>query len=665
MPRRATSGAGPSSHEKPKPKYKPYNRKSNYPNTNPKFRRQNASSSNPETPTKRYQPPTRASSERSKYRSSQAEPRPPPPPRLKRQKSFLQSGIFGEQREGASISLVRRLDRNVSKGKVPDWLSNACDDLPPRHPLRTNATSPGPDPAHAEDNDDNPFAFQPPSPPQTHSVDEVRATMPPQPRPYAPRPRIPIRRMKLSSMAPQTLPVFTELVYQEDYYDTSMPLNDFIEVASPHPFDNNQLLSPDLSPAFDPFPTNQHPISPRTISSPLFVSDIRSTSPRLPQLSPVPPTFPFSSDDTTIPTPPHNSIYSPEQDEIQGALTTQHPFVTSVYATSPTLGGLPLKALVGSYSSSRAQTSSPLLGPTWSNSPRFSAHTLPIQLRPDSADVYKARLLAYATAAADQLSSTSGDEVLAYRRWGGMEAVVDDPHDGATEVATYGTAPDDLVGELSQDLFTQDTAGGFTQEARSQSPPHVDIPPVYQSPGVSHLLEPIAEALSEADDEDLPDSDNFDQFDVELFEDWRDEPMEDDLEEGGMLAPEIRDEEDELAADEPPEEEVSKIPAGSPGGSTIPLAQVKVEPGAGATSKRNRPIAPFPVSISRRTPDSRDAPAKPETMTKLSPKFVAQPARRVRPSPFAHLLKNRWDQASSVEGTTQGGPEDEIESWPA
>ncbi|KAG9073977.1 hypothetical protein FS749_014517 [Ceratobasidium sp. UAMH 11750] len=472
--------------------------------------------------------------------------------------------------------------------------------------------------------------------------------------------------MKLSSMAPQTLPVFTEPVYQEDYYDTSMPLNDFIEVTSPaHPFDNNQLLSPDLSPAFDPLPINQHPISPRTISSPLFVSDIRSISPRLPQLSPVPSAFPFSSDDTTIPTPPHNSFYSPERDEIQGALTTQHPFIASVYATSPTLGGLPLKALVGSYSSSRAQTPSPLLGPAWSNSPRFSAHTLPVQTRPDSADVYKARLLAYATAAADQLSSTSGDEVLAYRRWGGMEAVADDPHDRAAEAATYGTAPDDSVGELSQDLFTEDTTGELAQGARPQPPPHVDIPPVYQSPGVSHLLEPIAETLSEADDEEPPDSDNFDQIDVELFEDWRDESMEDDLEGGGMLAPEMWDEEDELAADEPPEEEVSKIPAGSPGGSTIPLAQVKVEPDAGAISKQNRPIAPFPVSISRRTPDSRDTPAKPETMTKLSPKFVAQPARRVRPSPFAHLLKNRWDQASSAEGTAQGGPEDDIESWPA
>ncbi|KAG9074020.1 hypothetical protein FS749_014466 [Ceratobasidium sp. UAMH 11750] len=490
--------------------------------------------------------------------------------------------------------------------------------------------------------------------------------MPPHPRPYAPRPRIPIRRMKLSSMAPQTLPAFTEPVYQEDYYDISMPLNDFIEAASPaRPFDNNQLLSPDLSPAFDPLPTNQHSISPQTISSPLFVSDIRSASPRLPQLSPVPPAFPFSSDDTTIPTPPHNSIYSPEQDEIQGALTTQHPFIASVYSTSPTLGGLPLKALVGSYSSSRAQTSSPLLGPTWSNSPRFSAHTLPVQPRPDSADVYKARLLAYATAAADQLSSTSGDEVLAYRRWGGMEAVVDDPHDGAAEAATYGTAPDDLVGELSQNPFTEDNAEGFTQEARPQSPPHMDIPPVYRSPGAPHSLEPIAEALPEADDEDLPDSDNFDQFDVELFEDWRDEPMEDDLEEGGMFAPEMRDEEDELAVDESPEEEVSKIPAGSPGGSTIPPAQVKVEPGTGATSKRNRPIAPFPVSISHRTLDHHDAPAKPETMTKLSPKFVAQPARRVRPSPFAHLLKSRWNQASSDEGAAQGGPEEDIESWPA
>ncbi|KAG8734308.1 hypothetical protein FRC10_011767 [Ceratobasidium sp. 414] len=450
-------------------------------------------------------------------------------------------------------------------------------------------------------------------------------------------------------MAPHALPVFTELMYQEDYHDVSMPLNDLVEApSSPYLLDNRQLPSPDLSPALDPLPTNQYPISPQMASSPLFISDIRS----VPQLSPVPPTFPFSSDDTTIPTPPHNSIYSLEQDEIPAARGVQYPFIASVYTTSPTLGSLPLGALVGSYNaSSRAQTSSPLLGPTWSNSPRFNAHTLPVQRRPDSADVYKARLLAYATAAAEQLSSTSGDEVLAYRGWGRMESTVDNPHDGATGAATYQVALDDLVEELPQDLFAEDTAGELTREARPRPPPGVAIPLIYQHQGASHTPEPMVEASFEVTGEDLPDSDNFDQIDVGLFEYWQDGDMEDDLE-GEIPTPEpIQVEEDELAADESQES------------STIPLPEVQVEPGA-TTPKRNFPIAPFPVSISRRTPDHH-ASAKLETMAKFSPKFVAQTTRRIRPSPFAHLLKSRQGQASSVEAMTQEGPEDDIESWPA
>ncbi|KAG9084608.1 hypothetical protein FRC06_003978 [Ceratobasidium sp. 370] len=435
-----------------------------------------------------------------------------------------------------------------------------------------------------------------------------------------------------------------------------MPLNDFAEPPSP-PYlpDNMQLPSPDWSPTLDPLP-NRYPTCSQKISSPLFISDIRPASPRL--LSPISSTLPFSSDDTTIPAPSRNSIYSPERDEIQGALSTRHSFVASVYATSPTLGGLPLNTLVGSYSSSRAQTSSPLLGPTWSNSPRFSTHTLPARPRPDSADVYKARLLAYATAAAEQLSSTSGDEALAYRRWGGVG-----PNTGTTGGVTHEAASDGSVGGL----FTEDTAGELTLESRPQSASQVDNSPVYQPQGASHTSEPISKTSSEADNQDLPNSDDFDQIDVELFEDWRGEPTEDDFEEGGIPASGMQAEEDDLAADEIPEVDVNEIPAPFPEGPTIALAQVKMEPGATATAtgKRNLPIAPFPESVSRHTSDHHDASARPEMMAKLSPKFVAQPARRIRPSPFAHLLKNRRDQVSSVELTTRGGPEDDIESWPA
>jgi hypothetical protein len=166
--------------------------------------------------------------------------------------------------------------------------------------------------------------------------------------------------------------VFTEPRYQEEYHDVDMPLNDFIEgFSSPYLADNAQLPSPDLSPvpqAFTPIP---HSISPQKISSPLFISDIYP----VPQLSLNISTSSanlFSSDDTMIHTPTHDSTGSPERDGIQDVLRNRHPFIASVYATSPSLGRLPLNALVGEYDYSPqrqryfgSQTSSPLLGPTW------------------------------------------------------------------------------------------------------------------------------------------------------------------------------------------------------------------------------------------------------------------------------------------------------------
>ncbi|KAG9124595.1 hypothetical protein FRC07_011014 [Ceratobasidium sp. 392] len=485
---------------------------------------------------------------------------------------------------------------------------------------------------------------------------------------HAPGPRIPMRRMKLSSMAPHAPPIFTEPTYQEDYHDVTMPLNDFVEAPSPPYFAGNpQLPSPNLSPVFNPGPPVHYSTPSPMTSSPLFISDVRPISQQLPQLSPMPSTFLFSSDDTTVPTPPHNSAHFFEPNGIDDALHNQHMFVSSVYATSPPIGGLPVNLLVGDYgASSQAQTSSPLLGPnwsTWNNSPKLDAHTSLIRPRPDSADVYKSRLLAYATAAADQLSSSGGDEILAHRKWGRMGPSTSDTPGRPDSVEVYnGTALGSLHEELLDPPPAEDTGEEISQE--TPQPQDTNFPSMNTLLDEPHTLTPIAEASSEVNDEDLPDSENFNQIDVELFENWRDEPDEDDLEGNGALDPEynlIQTEGVELAADD----EAGQVLVPLPEGQTAPLVEVKAELNTTATPKRNLPIAPFPVSVSRRAPSDRDeSSAKPETMIKLSPRFVARPARQVRPSPFAHLLKNRREPAPNVEGTVDQGTEDDIEPWP-
>ncbi|KAG9122991.1 hypothetical protein FRC07_000387 [Ceratobasidium sp. 392] len=577
------------------------------------------------------------------------------------------------------------LEDNESNGKVPEWLSNTCGDLPPKHPLRANAT-PSHNSVPTQDDDNNPFAFQPPSPPSKGPFDETMTAVVSRPHIHAPRPRIPIRRMKLSSVAPRAPPIFTEPTYQEDYHDVSMPLNDFVEPPSPPYFAGNpQLPSPNLSPIFNPPPLTAHYPTPSPLpSSPLFISDVRPTSQQLPQLSPVPSAFLFSSDDTTVSTPPHNITHFSETNQIDNAPRNHHMFISSVYATSLPLAGLPLNLLVGGYTTSpQAQTSSPLPGPSrpaWvslnnadrnytecslsqNNSPKLDTHTSSVRPRPDSADVYKSRLLAYATAAADQLSSCGRDEILAHQRWGRMEpSASNTPRRPDSAEAYDETALDPSHGELFYAPPAEDMGEEMSQEI--PQPQDANLPPVNQLLDEPHTLTPIAEASSEANDEDLPDSENFNQIDVELFEDWRDEPEEDDLEGNGALNlgnDLTQTEEDELAADDEAGEVLTPLPEDR----IATLVEAKAEPNTAATPKRNPSIAPFPVSVSRRaSSDRNEFSANSETMAKLSPKFVARPARRVRPSPFAHLLKNRREPAPNVEGTVGQGTEDEIESWP-
>ncbi|KAG8703405.1 hypothetical protein FRC09_004184 [Ceratobasidium sp. 395] len=461
-------------------------------------------------------------------------------------------------------------------------------------------------------------------------------------------------------MTPHAFPMFIEPTYQENYHDVAIPLNDFDMVPSPPCLtDNVELSSPDLDSSFDPPPHMQYSAPSPITSSPLFISDVHPMSPHLPELSPAQSAFLFSSDDATVPTPPYAGSHFSEQDEIRDVLRNQHPFITSVCAISPILGSLPLEALVGNSStSSRAQTSSPSLGPVWNNSPQIGAHTSSIQPRSDSADVYKARLLAYATATANQPSSTGGDGISVYQRWGGEQSAVDDTHEHPDNSGTYNEmVPKALNGDTLRELSLEDIGQG---PSRSQG---LDFPSVDQLSNEPHTLAPILEVSSEANEEDLPNSENLNQIDMELFEDWRDEPEEDDLE-GTTLDPEhgfTLAEQDELAADE----EAGKVHIPLPQGSA-PFIQDKQEPIAVANQKRNLPIAPFPVSSSRQAEsEHKDPSTSSEVMTKLSPKFAVRSARRVRPSPFAHLLKKRREPAPNVEGTEGQDPEDEIEVWPA
>jgi hypothetical protein len=312
---------------------------------------------------------------------------------------------------------------------------------------------------------------------------------------------------------------------------------------------------------------------------------------------------------------------------------------------------------------------------TQTKSPRLGTHTFPPQTRPTSADVYKNRLLAYATTAADQLSSAGEDEVFALQQW---RAQVDD--DGTNDelgdsgefmLSAQGSASDFPRGVLP--LFGN-IAGELAQQ-QSRSSLGVDPLAVYQAPNEPHRLDPIAEASCEASDEGLHDSDNFDPADTGYLDDWEDEPhsesTEDEFEESGILAPEyevMQAEEDELAVSEPLDEsDVGGTPAASQDNTMATPQTPQTNSNPVEPLSRNPKISPFPMSVSHRT-SNQEATKRHETMAKLSPKFASQPTRHMRPSPFAALLKSRREQASNIEVESnqveREDVEDDIESWP-
>ncbi|KAF8609046.1 hypothetical protein BDV93DRAFT_602902 [Ceratobasidium sp. AG-I] len=467
MPLRVSSGGPPSSRGKPRYKYKPYYRKRNVNNPSQQTQHQQTSSSNPDSRAKREKASLRSFSGPPKRRSMEDELEPLG--YLKRPRPSI--GIFGAEREHPNISFVRRLEQEMAsavfllahtfglslissylsqpKGNVPTWLSNTFDRLPPKHPLRAQASVSTDRTSTPTAHNDNPFAFRPPSPPQALVPSNV--IRPPQVIAPVPRAHASQRRMmnlaSISSRAPIT---FAAPLYEEAYQDLTIPLNDFSQqITPPYLADRPYLPSPDLSAAyFTP---------PRSAPSPLFLSDISPPRRRLES-----PTSGFnflSSDDVTLPTPTRPL----SQDGFQNALQTSCPFVASVYESSgPSLRGLPLDTLVGEYDSSprpyqhRSFKPVPVLGPTWTTPPRIDTHTR-VYTPPASEDIYKTRLLAYATASVDR-SSSSGDEFLARRRWGGPRTARD--HHGLSETGTpthHGMSTTELLPRLLNKARAEET----------------------------------------------------------------------------------------------------------------------------------------------------------------------------------------------------------------
>lgn len=208
----------------------------------------------------------------------------------------------------------------------------------------------------------------------------------------------------------------------------------------------------------------------------------------------------------------------------------------------------------------------------------------------------------------------------------------------------------------------------------------------------------LLETDSKADDCDgeTPDDADFYGFnpaDTGYIEDWENEPhsggTEEDLEENGPLVSEyeiMQMEYDAQAADESSDEEevataAEQISVVGSHPNVDPLISDPIgAPPAPGPTKRNYKIQPFPMTISHRSllqgsvspgPSKHTRPTGESKLavSRLSPKFISRPVRRIRPSPFAALLKKRGvEERSDVSETDEtrlkvDELEDDIESW--
>ncbi|CAE6510554.1 unnamed protein product [Rhizoctonia solani] len=563
-------------------------------------------------------------------------------------------------------------------------------------------------PALDDDDDDNPFAYQPPSPSRAPSITDVQdlaIRYPAQTEPTRFH-SITSHRMGLSSI-PFAPPTFVEPTYEDHYQDMTMPLNDFDYDYGPEVptyLTERELDDRDSGPVLSTPITAPQFASPQQISSPLFSSD--GYPPSL-----IATTSGFnnmSSDDIALPTSTHFNILSPETDDIQDALRANHPFVTSMYASSSagSFRGLPLDAMAGSRESSPHGLVSTSRGISTPEGVHHQVWTprkevLPqgyVQPRPASSDIYKSKLLAYATAVADHMSS-SGDEGLVRQQ--ANERV--DPPETVRAVVTRSASSLGLPGEKALTTLLEPSGRSNDQSAAPGLYMNALDPDSWMKPKLAKSLAtggledcPTGAQTTATPELGAPNSgscdielyqtnldDNFDLEDTYL-EDWENKPQSqgsvDNSEKDEPLVSEyevMQTKYDALAADEPSDDENG--PAEQQ--VTIPQQGYEIEhsvPEVGGTIstmpeplKRTPRIQPFPMKISRHCPDTTTPGEDQPVLTKLSPKFVSQPTRYVRPSPFAALLKKRfkdrpnavmnskgWEDMAAVEGR-----EDEIESW--
>ncbi|KAG8764168.1 hypothetical protein FRC11_003024 [Ceratobasidium sp. 423] len=446
--------------------------------------------------------------------------------------------------------------------------------------------------------------------------------------------------------------------------------------------------------------------SPQLMPSPLFLSGGYPPSP----LSITPGFNTISSDDITIPTPTHDNILLPETDEIQDALRANHSFVTSMYASSPSgsFRGFPLDALVGSRDSSPhglVSTSRFISTPDavhhqiWTPRKGVLSQAY-VQPRAASPDIYKSKLLAYATAVADHMSN-SGDEGSVCQQ---ANERVDPPETVRAAVTRSTSSPDEK--SLTTLLKGPEPSGRSNDHSavsglytNALDPDNWMEPKLAKSLATGNLENRSTGPQTTASPElGTPNSRRCDSelyqtdFDDSLglggtyLEGRENKPQSqgsvDDSEEGWPLVSEyeaMQAEYDALAADEPSDDESGPAEQHQ---VTIPQqgseAEHSVPEVDSATStmpeplKRAPRIQPFPMKVSRHSPDTTAPGENQPALTRLSPKFVSQPTRYVRPSPFAALLKKRFKDYPNAAGMASKGQEDaaavegredEIESW--
>ncbi|KAF8712235.1 hypothetical protein RHS03_01075, partial [Rhizoctonia solani] len=606
------------------------------------------------------------------------------------------------------------LVQNEPKGNIPSWLADTFDALSKKHPLRDATDGHAVTQSMGSDlsDDDNPFAYKAPSPPRAPSTLRFTA-LPDAVQQEQPRNR---RYMNLSSI-PFAPPTFVEPTYEDHYQDVIVPLNDFDDKHN-NPAHWAGVESSDSKPVPPILRASSQLETPQRMSSSLF-------SPRaypfpLIATTPVPHIGP--PDDIIFHTPTHNNVLEPEADETHDTLCTKHPFGIPMYPSSParSFREFPLDALVGSREPSPYILSSASRNTSSSSAIRgqfghFGTPGREVILQPHfqprlaSSDIYKSKLLAYATVVADHMSS-SGDEGSAYQQsieyanvpevvWAASSPAtqyVHSPsrplekrpivqHDQPTESCepfghnnihlamvhpyTKILDPDSFMEPELDKTSATGRSGHYTTSTRAVFP--------VNSFNADHSNEDLSQAalgnrpeLIESIYAEGPENESQIEDSASCFEDDRSLLSEYEATQAEC---------DTLAAGEPSDSEDGTMeqhegPA-SFQGPDVERSAAEINNSLSVNEigppKKNPKIQPFPMKASRRSLTAEAiAPDRDQSrFNRRSPKFVSRPPKRVRPSPFAALLEKRFKEYPKdvVELKDQTvvdeGDRDEIESW--